>query len=161
MSDDAQQPSPASTAEAAPDAPAAEAAPGSAPGEYEFGHEENMVIGACGNRARIFGILCAVSGAMQLIAGILNLAGLVDGNLAAILLPAGVFNLVLGILFTRVSTALSKVVTTAGRDVTLMMEALGNMSRAFMVQIIATVLFMLVVISLVITFAALSRAMPF
>ncbi len=139
-------------------APSADA-PGSAPAEYEFGHQENLVIGACGNRARIFGILCAISGAIQLIAGIANVAGVVDGNLAAVLLPSGVFNLVLGILFTRVSTLLSKVVTTAGRDVTLMMEALNNMSKAFMVQIVATVLLMLVLLTIFITFVALSRGM--
>ena len=126
--------------------------------EYEFGHAENLVIGSTANRARIFGILCAISGAFEVLAAIANLVGLSNGNVAAFLAPAGVFNIVLGILLTRASTSLSKVVTTQGSDVSLMMDALENMSKAFLIQIVASVLLMVTVLAMVVVYSLLARA---
>ncbi len=126
--------------------------------EYEFGHAENLVIGSAANRARVFGILCAISGVLEVLAAIANLTGLMQGNVAAFLAPAGVFNIVLGVLLTRASTSLSKVVTTAGRDVTLMMDALENLSKAFLIQIVASVLLMVTVIAMVALYAMMARA---
>jgi hypothetical protein len=126
--------------------------------EYEFGHAENLVIGSTANRARIFGILCAISGVLELLAAIANLTGLVEGNIAAFLAPTGVFNIVLGVLLTRMSTSMSKVVTTTGSDVTLMMDALENLGKAFLIQIVATVLLMVTVIAMVALYAMLARS---
>jgi hypothetical protein len=111
--------------------------------EYEFSAGENLVIASCGNRARIFGILCGITGALQLIAAVLTVVDLVPGNVALFLLPSGVFNLILGILLTRAGTALTDVVNTQGRDVTLMLSALTAFARAFGVQIVAAVLLVL------------------
>ncbi|MEZ4220069.1 MAG: hypothetical protein R3B13_04000 [Polyangiaceae bacterium] len=107
-------------------------------GEYEFKHPENLVIGSCANRARIFGILCAISGVVHLFAVGLSLAGVVDAGGIVYLLPSAAFNIVLGVLLFRVSTTLTKVVMTAGNDVTLMMSALTHLSKAFVVQIVLT-----------------------
>ena len=134
----------------------AAAAPASTAAEYEFSHSENMVIGQCSHRARIFGILCAISGVIELIAAGATLFALSGGMATAFLLPAGAFNLVLGIYLTRASTNLSLVVTTAGNDVTLMMGALQQLSRAFFVQIIAAVVLMVTILATLAATTALS-----
>jgi hypothetical protein len=107
--------------------------------EYEFNAGANLVIGGCGNRARIFGILCSITGALQLIAALLGVTGLVSGSVALFLAPSGVFNLVFGVLLAHAGTTLTDVVNTQGRDVTLMLRALGAFSKAFLVQIVAAI----------------------
>jgi hypothetical protein len=126
-------------------APASEASAPAASPEYEFAPGENLVIGDCGNRARIFGILCSVTGAVQILAALVAVAGLVPRNVALFLAPSGLFNFVLGIFLTRAGTALTNVVNTQGRDVTLLLRALTAFSKAFMVQIVAAFVFLLCV----------------
>ncbi len=113
--------------------------------EYEFSETENVTIGSCANRSRIFGILCGVTGGLQLVIALLSVVGVLHGNEAVFMFPGGVFNIILGVIFTRVGNSLTAVVTTQGRDVTLMMAALGNLARAFLIQIIATLVLILIV----------------
>jgi hypothetical protein len=120
-----------------------------APSEYEFGEAENVVIGSCGGRAQIWGILCVVAGAVQIVASILNIVHLIQGNGWIFMLPAGVFNCVMGVYFTRAGAALKSVVATQGNDITLMMNALRNMARALLVQIIATAVFIMLVLAII------------
>lgn len=127
--------------------------------QYEFSQRENLIIGQCAHRARIFGILCAVSGAMQLFAALGAAFGSVELSTLLFLVPSGGFNVLLGILLTRASTALSKVVSTTGQDVTLLMEALGQLSRAFVVQIAAAILFMLVLVSVSVAMLMMSKVL--
>ncbi len=126
-------------------------------GEYEFTHEENQVIGSCAHRARIFGILCAITGALQLVAAVVSVAGLIDATALFFLLPSGAFNVVLGVLLTRVSTSLTLVVTTAGSDVSLMMKALSNLGQAFWIQIIAAILFIILLATVMVSVVLVSR----
>jgi hypothetical protein len=118
--------------------------------EYEFKEAENIVIGGCGGRARVWGVLCVVAGAVQLVASLLNIVGLIQGNGAIFMLPAGVFNVVLGVYFTRAGGALKNVVSTQGNDITLMMNALRNLSRALLVQIVATAVFIMLVVGIMV-----------
>jgi len=113
------------------------------PTEYEFAPGENLVIGDCGNRARIFGILCSITGAVQLIAVASSVLGIVPSNVAFFLAPSGAFNLLLGIFLAHAGTALTDVVNTQGRDVTLLLHALTAFSRAFFVQIVAALVFLI------------------
>ena len=136
-------------------APASEASSPAASPEYEFAPGENLVIGDCGNRARIFGILCSVTGAVQILAALVAVAGIVPSNVALFLAPSGAFNLVIGIFLTRAGTALTDVVNTQGRDVTLLLRALTAFSKAFMVQIVAALVFLLCV-ALTMAFLALT-----
>jgi hypothetical protein len=63
----------------------------------------------------------------------------VSGSVALFLAPSGVFNLVFGVLLAHAGTTLTDVVNTQGRDVTLMLRALGAFSKAFLVQIVAAI----------------------
>jgi len=127
--------------------------------EYEFNESENIVIGDCGGRARVWGVLCIVAGAIQIIASGLNLGGMMKGNGWVFSLPAGVFNVVLGVYFARAGGALKSVVETQGSDITLMMDALKSMSRALLIQIIATAVFILLVLAIVGVMIAMMRGM--
>lgn len=118
-------------------------------GQYEFGPAENIVIGDCGGRARIWGILCILAGAVQLVASVLNIVGVLPGNGAIFSLPTGLFNILLGVYFTRAGGGMKSVVDTQGNDITLMMESLRSLSRAFFVQIIATAVFILLVLGVI------------
>jgi hypothetical protein len=126
------------------------------PPEYEFDEGSNRVIGSCGNRARIFGILCAISGAVQLLAAVAGLVALTASSGSWFLIPSGLFNLALGMLFTRAGTSLTKVVTTRGNDVSLMLHALEHLSKAFMVQIAASVVLVLWVVATTLALAVAS-----
>ena len=125
--------------------------------EYEFKQAENLVIGACAHRARIFGILCTISGVIHVGAVALALAGFIEASGIVYLLPTAVFNIVLGVLLFRASTALSKVVTTAGSDVTLMMSALTNLSKAFIVQIVLTAVVLVAITGTIVALALAAR----
>jgi hypothetical protein len=117
--------------------------------QYEFGPAENIVIGDCGGRARVWGVLCILAGAVQLVASLLNIIGVLPGNGAIFSLPAGVFNILLGVYFTRAGGAMKSVVDTQGNDISLMMDSLRSLSRAFFVQIIATAVFILLVLGVI------------
>ncbi len=125
--------------------------------EYEFRQSENLVIGACAHRARIFGILCTISGVVHVVAVAMALAGVIEASGIVYLLPTAVFNIVLGILLFRASTALSKVVTTAGSDVTLMMSALTNLSKAFIVQIVLTAVVLVAITGTIVALTLAAR----
>ncbi|HMR08546.1 MAG TPA: hypothetical protein PKA88_22350 [Polyangiaceae bacterium] len=125
--------------------------------EYEFKQPENLVIGACAHRARIFGILCAISGFVHVVAVVLSLTGLIDASGIVYLLPTAVFNIVLGILLFRASTALTRVVTTTGSDVSLMMSALTNLSKAFVVQIVLTALVLVAIVGSMVALVVAAR----
>ncbi len=142
--------------QAQPQSEDADAAP-SQGAEYEFQQTENLVIGACAHSARIFGILCTISGVVHVVAVAMALAGVIEASGIIYLLPTAVFNIVLGILLFRASTALSKVVTTAGSDVTLMMSALTNLSKAFVVQIVLTVVVLVAITGTIVALALAAR----
>jgi len=115
--------------------------------EYEFDEKQNIVIGDCGGRAQVWGVLCMLAGAVQIVASGLNIAGLIKGNGYIFVLPAGIFNVVLGVYFSRAGKTLKSVVETQGSDITLMLTALGSFSRALLIQIVATCVFILSVLA--------------
>src|SRR5262245_12830474 len=133
----------------APGAPASVAAPPSAQPQYEFGTAENIVISDCAGRSKVWGYLCILAGVVQLVASVLNVIGMIPGNGAIFSVPAGVFNVILGVYFIRAGSSMKTVVDTQGHDITHLMEALRNLSRAFFVQIIATAVFILLVLGIV------------
>lgn len=132
----------------APGAPASAAAPPSVQPQYEFGPSENVVISDCAGRAKVWGALCIIAGAVQLVASLLNVIGMIPGNGAIFSVPAGIFNVILGVYFIRAGGSMKTVVDTQGDDITHLMDALRNLSRAFFVQIIATAVFILLVLGI-------------
>ena len=102
-------------------------------GNYEF---ENSVIDKTASRAKLWGIISTVIGALQL----LGSCGMVANASYATYLPSGIIALVVGITFIGVGNSLKSVVQTQGNDMMHMMQAMQKLGSAFMIQIIATII---------------------
>lgn len=107
---------------------------------YEFTTAQNQVIRATGSRTRIWGILSLIGGGLTALIGLGALftgeafgvvAGIVYGLLS--LIPIFV-----GLNFLKAGRALGTVVTTEGDDIDHLMSAMVSLSRAFLIQIVAT-----------------------
>jgi len=102
---------------------------GAAYGSYEFNETENGIIDKAASRAKLWGIISTVVGALQCVSSC--------GMFAS--LPSGIVAIVVGITFMGVGNSLKMVVQTQGSDVMHMMQALDKMSGAFMVQIVCAI----------------------
>lgn len=105
-------------------------------GNYEFNDFENSIIDKTAGRAKLWGIISTVIGALQL----LGSCGMVASPSMASYLPAGIIALVVGITFMGVGNSLKSVVQTQGNDMMHMMQAMQKLGSAFMIQIIATII---------------------
>lgn len=104
-------------------------------GNYEFNDMENAVIAKAAGRARMWGIISIVIGALYVISGFFAVS-------QPALLPnlaSGAKDIVVGIVFLGVAGSLTQVVQTQGNDVQHMMQALDKLSTSLMVQIIVTI----------------------
>lgn len=104
-------------------------------GNYEFNDFENSVIDKTAGRAKLWGIISTVIGALQLVGS----CGMVANASYATYLPSGIIALVVGITFIGVGNSLKSVVQTQGNDMMHMMQAMQKIGSAFMIQIIATI----------------------
>lgn len=133
-------------------------AQGGARGSYEFNETENAIIDKAASRAKLWGIISIVIGALQCIS---SCGAVIPNNLGlATNLPAGIVAIVVGITFMGVGNSLKMVVQTQGNDLAHMMQALDKMSGAFMVQIVCAILgFVLTLIAfLILAFVAIAVA---
>lgn len=105
-------------------------------GNYEFNDFENSIIDKTASRAKLWGIISTVIGGLQLIGS----CGMVANASYATYLPSGIIALVVGITFIGVGNSLKSVVQTQGNDMMHMMQALQKLGSAFMIQIIATII---------------------
>ena len=128
------------------------AGPTGAAQEYEFSEAHNAVIADTARYARLWGAISITAGVLVMLAGMTVVvigAGLTTGlggkasalmvsGLGVVLLPTAVVYFVGGVLYLRCGEALRQVVQTQGSDVTLLMQAVRSMKRAFMIEAIAT-----------------------
>ena len=105
-------------------------------GNYEFNDFENSIIDKTAGRAKLWGIISTVIGGLQLVGS----CGMVANASYATYLPSGIIALVVGITFIGVGNSLKSVVQTQGNDMMHMMQALQKLGSAFMIQIIATII---------------------
>jgi hypothetical protein len=105
-------------------------------GSYEFNEMENSIIDKTAGRAKLWGIISTTVGALQL----LGSCGMVANPGMATYLPSGIIALVVGITFIGVGNSLKSVVQTQGNDMMHMMQAMQKIGSAFMIQIIATII---------------------
>lgn len=105
-------------------------------GNYEFNDFENSIIDKAAGRAKLWGIISTVIGGLQ----VLGSCGMVANASYATWLPQGIIALVVGITFIGVGNSLKSVVQTQGNDLMHMMQALQKLGSAFMIQIIATII---------------------
>jgi Family of unknown function (DUF5362) len=118
-------------------------------GSYEFNDTENAIIDKAASRAKLWGIISTVIGALQCVSSCFAIAspGLATN------LPTGIVAIIVGIVFMGVGNSLKMVVQTQGNDLMHMMQALDKMSSAFMVQIILAIVgFVLTAVAFLVVF---------
>jgi hypothetical protein len=145
---------------------------------YEFNELENTTIAGTARYARLWGIISLVSGILLLLMGItlIAMASLFDlssagtasssgGVLTAAaiigvgiaILPSALVNIIGGIFYIGTGNALRAVVDTQGNDIELLMSATRSLSRALMIEGIATIVGFLIGLAItVVNYAAQS-----
>ncbi|HWB80023.1 MAG TPA: hypothetical protein VG755_33895 [Nannocystaceae bacterium] len=103
--------------------------------QYEFGEAENRTITKTYTRARAWGVISVLLGALQVWMGLS--AGYIPGIIAAI---GGVVNVVVGVVLLGAAAGFERVVKSRGNDVTHMMAALDRLALAFGISIGVAVL---------------------
>jgi len=104
-------------------------------GQYEFNDMENAIIAKTAGRAKVWGIISIVIGALYLLS---SLFFFLSPGLLANLAP-GIGGIVVGITFVGVGNSLSSIVQTQGNDIEHMMAAMQKLGTAFMTQIIVLI----------------------
>ena len=113
-------------------------------GNYEFNDTENSVIDKTASRAKLWGTISIVIGALEC----LSSCGAFASVEYAKNLPVGIVGIVVGVSFLGVGNSLKQVVQTQGNDSMHLMQAMQKISGAFMIQIICAVVgFVLYVIA--------------
>jgi hypothetical protein len=116
-------------------------------GTYEFNDMENSIIDKAASRAKLWGIISIVIGALECMSS----CGAFASVEYAKNLPVGIVGIVVGISFLGVGNSLKQVVQTQGNDSMHMMQALQKLSGAFMIQIICAIVgFVLYIIAAVV-----------
>ena len=113
--------------------------------EYEFTAGQNEVVGRFGQRAKAWGAVSTAGGAVCLFAALLGVRLGADGPRILVFLLAALPQLSIGLSFMGAGRALVGVVETQGHDVTLLMDALRNLTVALRIQIAITLVFLLLV----------------
>lgn len=129
-------------------------------GQYEFNETENATIGKTAGRARTWGIIAIIIGAIEVLSGF---AFFVSPGLLLNFFT-GIVQIVIGVTFLGVGGSLKSVVTTQGNDLEHMMQALNKISTAFMIQIIMAivqaVLIAIGIVLVIFVFAAMAISGP-
>jgi len=112
-------------------------------GNYEFNEYENSIIDKTASRAKLWGIISTVIGALY----VLGSCGMVANPGLAANLPSGIVSIVIGITFMGAGNSLKSIVTSQGSDMMHLGQAMQKMSSAFMIQIVCAIIaFALVVL---------------
>jgi hypothetical protein len=115
-------------------------------GNYEFNEYENSLVDKAASRAKLWGIISTVIGALQ----VLGSCGMFASPTLAAQLPTGIVGIVVGVTFIGVGNSLKAVVDTQGNDMMHLMQAMQKMSTAFIIQIICAIVgFVLAAIAMV------------
>ena len=118
---------------------------------YEFTGTQNTVLRATASRVWIWGAFTFAAGCMAALVGVTAIIeGTPAGYLGAVIY--GLLCLIpvyIGLVFLQCGKELKAVVTTRGSDIDHLMRAIGNLGAAFIVQIVATALWIGVLVSAV------------
>lgn len=130
--------------------------PPSSPVGYEFDSAENQVIRKTGSRTWAWGLIIFSIGLLQGLLGVLFAVGMAsEGELAAGLVVFVIYGvlvlipILVGLYFMRAGKSMKAVVTTVGSDIEHLMGAMRSLGKAFLIQIVATILFVLLWVALV------------
>jgi hypothetical protein len=132
--------------------------PGYGFGKYEFNDMENSIIAKTAGRAKVWGIISIVIGALYLFSALFFF--LSPGLLINV--APGIGGIIVGISFVGVGNSLTSVVQTQGNDVEHMMQAMQKLGTSFLTQIIVlivqVVLVMLLMLLVFLVLAAMFAA---
>jgi heme/copper-type cytochrome/quinol oxidase subunit 2 len=126
---------------------------------YEFSEMENATLASTARFARYWGIISIVAGVLLFIIGLLMVillgaavatapasssgsAALSPAMVVGIglsLIPSSIVSIIGGIFYFVSGNNLTKVATTQGEDIPLLMKAVQSLTRAFMIEAIALV----------------------
>jgi hypothetical protein len=101
-------------------------------GHYEFNAYENSILEKTAARAKLWGIISAVLGVIECLAGI----GGIFSPSFLVPLPLGIVAIVVGITFIGVGNSLGSAVTTRGNDLMHVMQAMEKLNTAFLIEVI-------------------------
>jgi hypothetical protein len=104
-------------------------------GNYEFNEYESSIIDKTADRAKLWGIISAVIGALQIVGS----CGMVKSPTLATYLPAGIVAIVVGVTFIGAGNSLKAVTTTQGNDLMHLSQAMQKLTAAFTIEIICTI----------------------
>ncbi len=108
---------------------------------YEFTADQNEVIRKTGSRTKIWGILTLAVGGLTALMGLVaalsgEAVGLIGGVIYGLLALIPIF---VGLNFMKAGNALGAVVTTEGNDIDHLMESMEGLGKAFLIQLVAAV----------------------
>jgi hypothetical protein len=118
--------------------------------QYEFTAEQNVTVGDLAAKMRFVGLFLILGGVLECL---LVFAGHFGG------LIAGLVNILLGVWTRSAADSFQQIVTTQGRDITHLMQALGDLLRMYRLQytLLVIALVLLVVAVPIILVVALAR----
>ena len=108
---------------------------------YEFTPAQNKVVRATGSRVKIWGVFSLIGGGLFVLGAVAlfftgEVAGVVGGIIYGLLALIPIY---IGLNFVRAGRGLGAVVGTEGSDIDHLMGALQNLGTAFLIQIVAAV----------------------
>lgn len=118
-----------------PHAPASHHIHGSSPAPLVLGQSELASVLRVASRARLWGVLCATIGAVQVLASVYarNTPGMIS------YLPAGAIAILMGVASLSVGRTLYAVGRPGGDGLQKLLVAVDTMGLAFLIQIVTTV----------------------
>lgn len=125
-------------------------------GTYEFNELENAVLAKTAARAKQWGVISAVLGAVQMVSS----CGMVSSASLGLLLPIGIVALIVGVTFIGAGNSLEAAVRTRGNDLPHLMAAMQKLGTAFTVQIVCNIIgvVLFAVMMVILFFAAIAAA---
>jgi len=125
-------------------------------GQYEFTEDQNKVIGKLASRMKAAGIVQIVFGGLQLVGNCSISAGGGSLKFSSLGSPIYLALIVAGALLVAASISFQRIVTTQGRDISHLMEALSRFSTSILVQLIAFIILgLLLVLAIVLVIVLL------
>jgi hypothetical protein len=120
------------------------------PGQYEFSLAQNATIGNLATKMRFVGLFLILGGILQCVAAF---AGHYGG------LISGAVNIMVGVWTRNAAGSFQQIVATQGRDITHLMNALGELLKLYRLQYVLLViaLVLLAVVIPIMLIIAMSR----
>jgi hypothetical protein len=107
---------------------------------YEFSEAENHIVGRCGSRARLWGMVALGIGVVVACGTVF--AFMFSGRVAILLggLPIALVHLIVGNFYRAAGDSMAQIVTTEGYDVDHLLGSLGDLTSAHKIETLVTLI---------------------